>query len=101
LKRFVSSTQDDHRSPVQTPGPLTQGARSHLASCTTSVYVNLSKNSFPIASALDFCAKAGAKVLLFSEPTKLFGKNFKEKSTNPASLDENQETKLLIPYYII
>ena len=67
-----------------------------LASCTTSVYVNLSKNSlltppFP---------KAGAKVHTFSELTKLFLENFHLSCTIFSTLDKYQDTKQPTPYYI-
>ena len=69
-----------------------------IASCTTSVYVNLSKNSFFSAIA-HFCAKAGAKVLLFSEPPKLFGKNFQFSGKKVARLDKHQGRIPHIHYY--
>ena len=47
-----------------------------------------------------FWAKAGAKVLLFSEPPKLFGKNFRFSGRKISSLDRNQVQKHPIPYYI-
>ena len=98
-----------------------------FASCTTSVYVNLSKNSFFSASravfetlsltsaALDIaqvftwlCARlhavsrlAGAKVLLFSEPPKLFGDFFQFLCDFPAALDKCQVPKECTPYYIL
>jgi hypothetical protein len=67
-----------------------------LASCTTSVYVNLSKNSF---FTPDF-SKAGAKVRLFSEPPKLFRRNFIILKKISFTLDKNQARKTATPYYI-
>ena len=52
------------------------------------------------ASALVFCAKAGAKVLLFSEPTKLFRGNFRFSCKIPHTLDKHQAEKRNTPYYI-
>ena len=96
-----------------------------IASCTTSVYVNLSKNSL-MPFGLDFLhdseiqmnlsfsrcsgssffapdpafwAKAGAKVLLFSEPPKLFGKNFQFSGKKVARLDKHQGRIPHIHYY--
>ncbi|MBQ8155686.1 MAG: hypothetical protein IJ082_05125, partial [Prevotella sp.] len=69
-----------------------------LASCTTSVYVNLSKNSFLITPLV---WKAGAKVLLFSEPTKLFERKFQFLCNFSNALDVNQIKETHIPYYII
>jgi len=43
-----------------------------LASCTTSVYVNLSKNSFFLCHHPKKSAKADAKVQLFLIPSKFF-----------------------------
>ena len=65
-----------------------------LASCTTSVYVNLSKNSF---FTPDF-SKAGAKVRLFSEPPKLFQENFHLLCKKLSALDQYQAQKTDIPY---
>ncbi|MBP5714854.1 MAG: hypothetical protein J6X07_09185, partial [Prevotella sp.] len=42
------------------------------------------------ASALVFCAKAGAKVLLFSEPAKLFRENFRFTCKILSTLDKYQ-----------
>ena len=70
---------------------------SALASCTTSVYVNLSKNSF---FTPDF-SKAGAKVRLFSEPPKLFRRTFIILKKISFTLDKNQARKTATPYYII
>jgi hypothetical protein len=47
-----------------------------LASCTTSVYVNLSKNSFFLCYHPKKSAKADAKVHTFLIPTKFFGNFF-------------------------
>ena len=71
-----------------------------LASCTTSVYVNLSKNSFFIALCPCLWAKAGAKVLLFFETTKLFTENFRIFCILHTYLDYCQDPKQPIPYYI-
>jgi hypothetical protein len=72
-----------------------------IASCTTSVYVNLSKNSFLFFTPDPaFWAKAGAKVLLFSEPPKLFGKNFQFSGKKVARLDKHQGRIPHIHYYI-
>ena len=70
--------------------------KKYVASCTTSVYVNLSKNSFLTP---DF-SKAGAKVRTFSEPTKLFRRNFHLLCKILATLDEYQDAKWATPYYI-
>ena len=43
-----------------------------LASCTTSVYVNLSKNSFFLCHHPKKSAKADAKIQLFLIPSKFF-----------------------------
>ena len=71
-----------------------------LASCTTSVYVNLSKNSFFNAIA-HFFAKAGAKVLLFFEPPKLFHKKIQIKHRKIARLDKYQSKNKLYIIIII
>ena len=71
--------------------------KNTLASCTTSVYVNLSKNSFLTP---DF-SKAGAKVRTFSEPTKLLRRNFHLLCKNLVTLDEYQDAKWATPYYNI
>jgi len=63
--------------------------KKYVASCTTSVYVNLSKNSFFLPPSL----KAGAKVQTFSEPPKLFQENFHLLCKNLASLDKSQDRK--------
>ena len=70
------------------------------ASCTTSVYVNLSKNSLFLRLGPTFWAKAGAKVLLFSEPAKLFGENFRFLCVFLTSLDIGQAKRHATPYYI-
>ena len=80
--RFVSSTQHTHEK--------------YVASCTTSVYVNLSKNSFLTPKFW----KAGAKVRTFSEPPKLFRRNFHLLCKILASLDKYQDAKWATPYYI-
>ncbi|MBR1768014.1 MAG: hypothetical protein IJ742_04815, partial [Prevotella sp.] len=67
-----------------------------LASCTTSVYVNLSKNSFLITPLV---WKAGAKVLLFSEPTKLFERKFQFLSGFFTPLDTYQCKDTYIHYF--
>ena len=59
------------------------------------------KELFSSAPAQNFCAKAGAKVLLFSEPTKLFGENFRFLCILYTYLDYCQDKKLPTPYYII
>ena len=68
--------------------------KQYVASCTTSVYVNLSKNSFLTP---DF-SKAGAKVRLFSEPPKLFQENFHLLCKKLSALDQYQAQKTDIPY---
>ena len=51
-----------------------QQAQAH-ASCTTSVYVNLSKNALLHTNRPDFWAKADAKVRKFRIQSKLFPQN--------------------------
>ena len=51
-----------------------QYAQAH-ASCTTSVYVNLSKNTLLHTNRPDFWAKADAKVQNITIQTKLFNEN--------------------------
>ena len=67
-----------------------------LASCTTSVYVNLSKNSFFMPPHLIFCAKASAKVQQISIPSKLLGENF-QKIQKVFGIHDNSEFHLI--YY--
>ena len=86
LKRFVSSTQV---------------LRKVLASCTTSVYVNLSKNSFFWCAAEVVSSLAGAKVQTFPEPTKLFKEKFQFKRLFRNALDAGQSQKVPTPYYIL
>jgi len=66
-----------------------------LASCTTSVYVNLSKNSF-FLPAPHFCAKASAKVQQISIPSKLLGENFSKKSRKFSGFMTIQNSTLYI-----
>jgi hypothetical protein len=63
--------------------------KKYVASCTTSVYVNLSKNSFFLPPSL----KAGAKVQTFFEPPKLFQENFHFLSVLFPLLDKSQDSK--------
>ena len=51
-----------------------QYAQAH-ASCTTSVYVNLSKNTLLHTNRPDFWAKADAQVQKITIQTKLFNEN--------------------------
>ncbi|MBR1449978.1 MAG: hypothetical protein IJ588_14710, partial [Prevotella sp.] len=44
---------------------------------------------------------AGAKVLLFSEPPKLFATFFAFYAEKLSTLDKNQDAKRATPYYII
>jgi len=71
-------------------------SHKYVASCTTSVYVNLSKNSFTPS----VFRKAGAKVRTFSELPKLFQENFHLLCKKHATLDKYQGTKWHTPYYI-
>ena len=71
---------DGHVSPKSIAAP---------ASCTTSVYVSFSKNSFLQCSTGLSCF-AGAKVRLFFEPPKYFGYFFHISSKNFFSLDKHQ-----------
>ena len=71
IERFVSFTQRPHECLVQTPNPLTQGATA-AASCTTSsVYVNLSKNSFLLAYT-QFLSESGCKGTHFFQNSQMF-----------------------------
>ena len=65
-----------------------------LASCTTSVYVNLSKNSFLVAPT--FWAKADAKVRLFSEPPNFYGLFLQKKLQVFVFLDKPTILHLII-----
>ena len=96
IERFVSFTQRPHECLVQTPNPLTQGATA-AASCTTSsVYVNLSKNSFLSASRgvpkrrFSF---SGCKGTAFFRTTKTFSDFFFKKRKKSSNLDRNQPQK--------
>ena len=60
-----------------------------------SVYGNLSKNSFLLPSF----PKAGAKVRLFLEPTKLFEEKILFFSVRFTLLDFGQSIRNLTPYY--
>ena len=89
LKRFV-----------QLPKYLTLNIKHQaLASCTTSVYVNLSKNSFSVCRRRSLPRLAGAKVHTFSETTKLLGSFFLFSYNNISCLDACQDTKAI--YLII
>ena len=68
--------------------------KQYVASCTTSVYVNLSKNSF----LAPLVRKAGAKVHTFSELPKLFRENFHLSCKNSSTLDTSQDPKHATPY---
>ena len=63
------------------------------ASCTTSVYVNLSKNS-SLGAIANFSAKADAKVRQKTIPSKYFSNYFSENKKIFRFLDENQENGL-------
>ena len=67
-----------------------------LASCTTSVYVNLSKNSF-LRYHPNFCAKADAKVRIISIQTKLF---LKKNPKNTKVFGIVYKIRLHLIYYI-
>ena len=65
-----------------------------LASCTTSVYVNLSKNSFFMPPHLIFCAKASAKVQQIWLSSKFLGENF-QKIQKVFGIHDNSELHLI------
>ena len=62
IKRFVSFTQHTHNK--------------YVASCTTSVYVNLSKNSFSTHPEHRGFRKRVQRYALFPKQQNFFGKNF-------------------------
>ena len=72
-----------------------------LASCTTSVYVNLSKNSLFHRPQGGCFPKADAKVRLFSELPKLFQEKFRCRTQFFVALDVSQSDKRLTPYLYI
>ena len=69
-----------------------------LASCTTSVYVNLSKNSFFLCYHPKKSAKADAKVQLFLIPSKFFA-NFFSKNTKVFGIIDKDKGLHLINIY--
>ena len=71
------------------------------ASCTTSVYVNLSKNSFFYHAAEVVSSLAGAKVRIISKTTKLLREKFQFLCRIFSALDKNQDRNNHTPYYII
>ena len=96
IKRFVSYTQvQSSIFNLQSP------TKNALASCTTSVYVNLSKNSSFSSRSQGVSLKADAKVRIISETTKLFGKKFRFTPQFLFTLDLCQTRKPFTPYYII
>ena len=68
-----------------------------LASCTTSVYVNLSKNSFFLCYHPKKSAKADAKVHTFLIPPKFFG-NFFSKNMKVFGIIDKRKGLYLIKY---
>ena len=73
----VFSAQNDY--PIQELNGsflLPNILKQYVASCTTSVYVNLSKNSFLMRLARLLSRLAGAKVRISDEPAKLFREKF-------------------------
>ena len=71
------------------------------ASCTTSVYVNLSKNSSLGTSRTARCRKADAKVRNSCGTPKLFTTFFRETSTFSDFRTIEGEEMGTTPYYII
>ena len=69
-----------------------------LASCTTSVYVNLSKNSFFLCHHPKKSAKADAKVQLFLIPSKFF-EDFFQSLTKVFEIIDKANTLYLINIY--
>ena len=69
-----------------------------LASCTTSVYVNLSKNSFFLCYHPKKSAKADAKVQLFLIPSKFF-EDFFQSLTKVFGIIDKVNTLHLIYIY--
>ena len=67
-----------------------------LASCTTSVYVNLSKNSFFLCYRPKKSAKADAKVQLFLIPSKFFEDFFQSLTKVFGIIDKTKDPHLII-----
>ena len=67
-----------------------------LASCTTSVYVNLSKNSFFLCYHPKKSAKADAKVQLFLIPSKFFEDFFQSLTKVFGIIDKTKDPHLII-----
>ena len=67
-----------------------------LASCTTSVYVNLSKNSFFLCYHPKKSAKADAKVQLFLIPSKFFEDFFQSLTKVFGIIDKTKDPHLIL-----